>query len=265
MKDKVLYGLGYIFSVILGFFTIIFLAIPYLSLFEKTVDNNALVPVVTNYFSYDISGYKTMDLWQLGFSGVMTSLLQIFILILSLLLIVWGVCGCLKIFGLFNKFPNKIGKVKSKTVTNILFYIYLALSVLLLIFLIVVSATNQSSDDYYGKTLTIGLKLSAGVFLTLILVLAFLVTTLIISKKHPINEETVFDVYVCSGCGRNANPHHKFCYKCGEKIIKKTDDVLDKIETVEEDQVVDVKVSNEENIKDEEESFPKKKKKRKLF
>ena len=80
MKDydgKIKSNLAYVGCAILGLLNFILLAIPYIS----------------SYYSYDlgewggkqrgsdgISGYKVMDLWEGGFSGVMSSLVQLFVL-----------------------------------------------------------------------------------------------------------------------------------------------------------------------------------------
>ena len=89
MKEKILKSLGYIFCAGLGLFTLILLATPYLTYVYGYTYNDSIVSSGPNNFSLNLSGYRTMDLWSLGVGGVMTSLLQIFVLILALLMIAW--------------------------------------------------------------------------------------------------------------------------------------------------------------------------------
>lgn len=239
MKNKILNGLGYFFCAGLGLFTLILFAIPYLLVYSQSVDKNSMIPIVTDYYSINVSGYQVMQMWDLGFGGVISSLLQIFVLVLSLLMLAWGVCGCLKVFGVFNSFPDKVWKVKSKTISNILLYIYLALNVLLLVFLIIVTATNVYTYEYTYTIETMGIKFSAGLFLTLIIIIALVVTLYILNKKYSVNEEELNAVYICSGCGRKANPRHNFCFKCGERIIRQEKDQDNKDKQEEQKQFVE--------------------------
>ncbi len=113
MMNKLKSNLTYVFCAGLGFFNFILLAIPYMA----------------SYYSYDlgewggkqsdssgISGYKVMDLWELKFSGVMSSLIQLFVLLLGIALLAWGVLGLLKAFDILNKFPDRLGKFESKKI-----------------------------------------------------------------------------------------------------------------------------------------------------
>lgn len=220
MKEKILKSLGYIFCAGLGLLTLILLAIPYLSYVYGYIDNDSIVSSGPNDFSLNLSGYRAMDLWSLGVGGVMTSLLQIFVLIMALLMIAWGVCGILKEFGVFYKFPSKIGKVRSKTISEILLYIYLGLNVLLLIFMIVFTATNYYTYEATYETIYEGFNFSAGIFLTLIFAIGSVVSVILLQKKYPVDEDGESVLYRCEGCGRIANATHNFCYKCGAKIVK---------------------------------------------
>ena len=110
MMEKIKSNLAYVGCAILGLLNFILLAIPYIS----------------SYYSYDlgewggkqsssdgISGYKVMDLWEGGFSGVMSSLIQLFVLLGGIALLAWGVLGLLKAFGIFDKFPDRLGRHQS--------------------------------------------------------------------------------------------------------------------------------------------------------
>ena len=68
----------------MGLFTLILLAIPYLTYVYGYTYNDSIASSGPNDFSLNLSGYRAMNLWSFGVGGVMTSLLQIFVLIMAL-------------------------------------------------------------------------------------------------------------------------------------------------------------------------------------
>lgn len=217
MKNKILSNLSYVFCAGLGLFNFIFLAIPY----------------VASFYSYDygsygkgsnsegISGYKVMDLWDGGFGGVMSGIVQILLLILGICMLAYGVMGLLKAFGIFDKMPEKVGKLPTKKYGEFALYAYAGLNVLLLIFLIILCATNSESESEFGYEMSAGIRLSAGIFITLIFGIGSVVAQKLLEKKFPVMDEDMPKVeYICSKCGKKVKKGIKFCPDCGGKIVE---------------------------------------------
>ena len=218
MLEKIKSNLAYVGCAILGLLNFILLAIPYIS----------------SYYSYDlgewggkqrgsdgISGYKVMDLWEGGFSGVMSSLIQIFVLIGGIALLAWGVLGLLKAFGIFDKFPDRLGNIESKKIAEFGIFGLAGLNVLLLVFLIIFSATNSESYSEYGMEGSAGIRLSAGIFISLVITVGAVVALKILEKKLPATDSGEIITYVCNKCGKKARSTDKFCNACGGEIEKK--------------------------------------------
>ena len=165
---------AYFCCVVLGLFNFILFAIPYVAAFVET---KSWVGDLS--YSEGISGYRVMDMWDGGFSGVMSSLLQIFILILGIVLLVLGVLGLLKAKNICKVLPDKLGNVESKKAGEIGLLVMTILNVLLLVFLIIVTVQNTEGDSS-GRA---GIKLSAGIFLAIIFGAAAYVGGKLIEKK----------------------------------------------------------------------------------
>ena len=164
---------AHFFCAVLGLFNFILLAIPYVAAFMKTEG------WLEMSVSEGISGYKVMDMWDGGFSGVMSSLIQIFILILGIALLVWGVLGLLKAKGICKVLPDKIGNFENKKISEMGLLAMAVLNFLLFIFLIIVTAVN--TEKYAGGST--GIKLSAGIFLAIIFWTAAYVGAKLLDKK----------------------------------------------------------------------------------
>ncbi len=218
MMEKIKSNLTYVVCAVLGLFNFILLAIPY----------------IASYYSYDfgewggkqsdsegISGYKVMDLWELKFSGVMSSLIQLFVLLVGIALLVWGVLGLLKAFGIFDKFPDRLGKFESKKIGELGLFGLAGLNVLLLVFLIILSATNSESYSEYGYESSAGIRLSAGIFISLVITVGAAVALKVLEKKLPVSANSEIVTYACSKCGKKAKAADKFCSECGGEIEKK--------------------------------------------
>ncbi len=218
MLEKIKSNLTYVVCAVLGLFNFILLAIPY----------------IASYYSYDlgawggkqsssdgISGYKVMDLWEGGFPGVMSSLIQIFVLIGGIALLAWGVLGLLKAFGIFDKLPERLGNIESKKIGEYGLFGIAGLNVLLLVFLIILSATNSESYSEYGMEGSAGIRLSAGIFISLVITVGAVVALKILEKKLPASDGGETVTYVCNKCGKRARSSDKFCNACGGEIEKK--------------------------------------------
>ena len=215
MLEKLKQNMSYVFCGGLGLLNFILLAIPYIS----------------SYYSYDlgewggkqsssdgISGYKVMDLWEGGFSGVMSSLVQLFVLLLGIGLLAWGVLGLLKALDILPQFPDKLGGFESKKLGEFGLFGFAGLNVLLLVFLIIFSAANSESYSEYGYSGSAGIRLSAGIFISLILSVGAVVALKVLEKKFPASESAETVIYVCSKCGKRARAKDKFCNECGGAV-----------------------------------------------
>ena len=211
MLEKIKSNLSYVMCAGLGLLNFILLAFPYLA----------------SFYSYDlgewggkqssstsISGYKVMDLWELKFSGVMSSIIQLFILILGIALLAWGILGLLKAFKIFDKMPDKIGNIESKKVGEMGLIGLAGLNVLLLVFLIILTASNTEKSDFASA----GIKLSAGIFIAIIFTVGAVVALKLLEKKFPATEGGESVTYVCAKCGKKATAKDKFCNSCGGEI-----------------------------------------------
>ncbi len=227
MANKIKNNLTYVFSAGLGLLNFILLAIPYVAVFSKL---NYGGYGGSNSHSEGISGYNTMNLWKYNSIALelknetMPSLLQILIFVLGICLLAYGVCGLLKAFGVFEKFPDKLGKIETKKLGEFGLYGFAGLNVLLLIFLIVFAATNTYSESEMGISASRGFRMSAGIFITLIFAIGAVVALKILQKKFPAGAADEPQVtYTCSKCGKKARAKDKFCNACGGEIIKKTE------------------------------------------
>ena len=213
MMEKIKSNLTYVFCAGLGLLNFIFLAFNYVAVFAEYSYGG-----YGNYSqSYGVSGYKVMDLWEFKFSGVISSIIQIFILLLGIALLAWGVLGLLKAFGVFEKFPDKLGKFESKKLGEFGLFGLAGLNVLLLIFLIILTASNTEKSEYGSA----GIKLSAGIFIALIFTIGAVVALKVLEKKFPATDSGETVTYVCSKCGKKARSSDNFCSACGGKIEKK--------------------------------------------
>lgn len=197
MKNKILSNLSYVFCAALGLLNFIWLAIPY----------------VASFVSYDlgewggkqsvsagISGYRVMSLWSGGFGGVMSALFQILILILGIAMLAYGVCGLLKAFGSFKAFPDTLGKFETKKIGEYALFGYAGLNVLLLVFLIILCATNTESANEYGSSVSAGIRMSAGIFITLIFAVGTVVALKVLQKKFSAQAAAEPEItFSCSG------------------------------------------------------------------
>ncbi len=227
MKNKILSNLSYIFCAGLGLLNFIFFAIPYVAAFYS-YDYGEWGGKGSN--SQGISGYKVMNLWEVGFGGVMSSLFQILILLFGIAMLAYGVCGLLKEFGIFKAFPDRLGKFDAKKVGEFALFGYVALNVLLLIFLIILCATNTESESEYGYSASAGIRFSAGIFITLIFAIGSVVALKLLQKKFLTSDDnTPKSEYICSRCGKKVKKGIKFCSECGgaieEQIVQEESEI----------------------------------------
>lgn len=214
MLNKIKNNLEYTFCAGLGLLNFILFAFPYVASYVE-YDLGAWGGAYSA--SYGVSGYSTMSLWAGGFGGVMSSLIQLIIFLAGLGLLAWGVCGLLKEFGILPKFPEQIGSFESKKLSELALMGMAALHVLQLVFLIIFTVSN--SEEAYGSSA--GFRLSAGIFIALVIYAGAVAGLIFLKKKFPATKSGERVSYVCTGCGKRAKASDKFCNACGGSIEKK--------------------------------------------
>ena len=174
--DKIKQNLTYFICAFLGIWNFIMLAIPYVSIF---VSLNGVSQ------TEGASGYKCMSLWDGGFSGVMSSLLQIAILIVGIILLAIGTVGILKTFNVIKKLPDN----KTKGIAQGTLNTFAILNAVLLVFLIILTAVNTTSTNTGDYEMSVGIKLSAGIFIAVVLSVGTAIANAVLNKKFAVKEE----------------------------------------------------------------------------
>ncbi len=171
MKEKIFKNFTYF--VVGGVSTLTFcnFTLPYLTYTIRY--NEELLETV----KMPINGYNLMNFWNLGFGGVIASLIQILVLTLSLLLLILSVGGILKTVGVLKDFPDKLGKYEIKKILYLGLILHFGLNCLLLIFLIVIAVTNSGNSMFY----TYKYNLNVGIFM----MLAWLIGSIIVYNILP--------------------------------------------------------------------------------
>ncbi len=222
MMNKLKSNLTYVICAVLGLLNFILLAFNYVKAYSES-------NLGYGNYSESMSGYRILKIWgndsyyfkDAKFGGVMSSTFQLFILLLGIALLAWGVLGLLKAFGIFEKFPDKVGKLESKKIGEFGLFGLAGLNVLLLVFLIVFTASNSEKISEHGITVEGGYKLSAGIFIAIIFTVGAAVALKLLEKKFPASDNGESVTYVCKKCGKKAKAKDKFCSSCGGEIEKK--------------------------------------------
>ena len=171
MKNTLKNNLVYLFNAVLGAFVFILFAFPYIAAFISSGGKETM--------THTISGYRTMDLWDVDAWGVLSSLFQVFVLVVGILIMAWGVCGLLKGFRVFKAFPDTIGKLESKKLGEYALIAYAALNVLVLVFLVVFCIANTESVGILKG----GFRPSGGMFVAPVISVGAYVAYKLLDKK----------------------------------------------------------------------------------
>ncbi len=207
MIDTIKKNLVYCLCAALGVLQFILFAIPYFAAFVSGYGQSE---------SEGFSGYKVMDLWDTDFGGVMSSLVQILILVLGIVLLAIGAIGLLKAFDVVD-LTEKLGNINLKELGKKGIFAYAGLQVLLFIFMIIFTASN--TESMFG--MTAGFRFSAGLFITMVIVGAAVAALIVVPKKFPVDENAPSVTYVCGQCGKKSKASNKFCPACGGAIVEK--------------------------------------------
>ena len=207
MLDTIKKNLVYSLCAALGVLQFILFAIPYFAAFVSGYGQSE---------SKGFSGYKVMDLWDTGFGGIMSSIVQILILIAGIALLGIGAIGLLKAFDVID-LTDKFGNLDVKDLGKKGIFAYGGLQVLLFFFMIIFTASN--TESMLG--MKAGFRFSAGLFITMIFVGAAIAALIVVPKKFPVDENAPSVTYVCGQCGKKSKASNKFCPACGGAIVEK--------------------------------------------
>ncbi len=207
IKDKLLSNLSYVFCAFFGLFNFIFFAIPFMTSFASYNGET--------HTGDSLNGYECFGIFddELGFGGAMTGITQILIFILCIAMLVLAVLAFLKIFDVTDVLPNEIGGIQTKKIAEYGVIGYAGLNALLLIFIIICCVSN--TEEMWG--VEYGIRISAGVFVTLILGIGAVVALYLLPKYININEGPAI-VSVCTQCGQKTKSGVKFCPTCGGAV-----------------------------------------------
>lgn len=213
--DMIKKNLNWLLCAALGVLQFILFAIPYFAVF---VDAGTFGSQSENFSGYTVIDLMGDDKWEefSGFGSVMSSITQILILITGIVLLAIGAIGLLKEFANVD-ITDMLGNLNLKKVSEYGIYAYGGLNVLLLIFMIIFTASNTESFGGY----TLGIRFSAGLFITLVIAGAAIFALVYIPKKFPVDENAPSVTYVCGQCGKKANAKSQFCNVCGGQILAK--------------------------------------------
>lgn len=213
MLEKIKSNLAYTFCAFFGVFNFILFAFPYIGAYLSADGESETL--LTK------SGYGIMNLWESDFWGAISSLVQIFVLILGLLLLAIGVIGLLKVFGVLSTLPEQIEKYVNEKYAKLGVLGFAALNLILFIFLLIYAFSNTESQSYYGHEYEAGISLRVGEYLALILSIGAAVALKLLAEKIPQGTPVESVEYVCTQCGKKAKASDNFCGACGGAVEKR--------------------------------------------
>ena len=214
MLEKIKGNLAYTFCAFFGVFNFILFALPYLGAYVSSNGNSSTLATR--------SGYQVMDLWNSDFWGVMSSLVQVLILILCLALLAIGVLGLLKVFGVLSTLPEQIENFVSEKFAKLGVFGFAALNILLFVLLLIYAFSNTESQSVYGYEYEAGVSLRVGTYLALVLSAGAAAVLKFLGDKSAQGATVGSVEYVCTKCGKKGKAVDKFCNACGGAVEKRT-------------------------------------------
>lgn len=213
--EKIKANFNYVLSAFLGAFHFVLLAFRYVTSFVK-YGGETYKEAFAN--GYKLMSFDRFDGVEAEWLGIIIAILQILLLIAAVGLLVYGVMGLLKAFGVFEQFPDKIGGFDSKKLASLAMICYAAVTALLFILVTIWGICNGGSD--YG--VKYGARAAFGMYFALIFSGLIAATPIVLPKYVPgLNEETSAGpqiVYVCTNCGKKAPKGVRFCNACGGNV-----------------------------------------------
>lgn len=217
--EKIKANLNYVLCTFLGAFHFVMLAFTYYTAFAK-YDGDRNSEAWCN--GYKVMSFGKFEGYSAEWLAIIIGILQILLLIAAVGLLVYGVMGLLKAFGVFEQFPDKIGGFDSKKLASLALMGYVAITALLFVLMIIWGICNTDSQSMYGYKIKAGFHVGFGAYFALIFSGLIAATPLVLPKYVPgLNEETSAGpqvVYACTNCGKKAPKGVRFCNACGGNV-----------------------------------------------
>ena len=219
MMDKIKANLNYVLCAFLGAFHFVMLAFNYVTAFSKYGSERESEGLFTGY---KLLSFSDLEGCQAEWLAIIIAILQILLLIAAVGLLVYGVMGLLKAFGVFDQFPNKIGNFDSKKLASLALMGYAAVTALLFVLLIIWGICNTESMSWGSEKVKIGIRAGFGAYFVLIFSGLIAAAPIVLPKYvSGLNEETSGGpqiTYVCTNCGKRAAKGVRFCNACGGNV-----------------------------------------------
>ena len=213
--EKIKANLNYVLCTFLGAFHFVMLAFTYYTAFYKYSGESDSEKFCNGY---KVMSFGLFDDSKAQWLSVIIGILQILLLVAAVGLLVYGILGLLKAFGIFDKLPNKIGAFDSKKLASLALMGYAAITLLMFILMIIYGICNTQS--MYGYK--VGLRVGFGGYFALIFAGLIAAAPLVLPKYvSGLNEETSAGpqvTYVCTNCGKKAPKGVRFCNACGGNV-----------------------------------------------
>lgn len=150
-KKLVMWG----FPAALGFLSFILMAIDYI---ESFISVGSILDESQGY-----NGYKLLDMFEFEKYGSVISIVQIMVLVVSIFLLVISALGILKEYKIIN-LPESVAEMPISYFSKLGMIVHTALNLILLVFTIILTV-DYTEKNGFG---TLGFRLSAGIFIMLI-------------------------------------------------------------------------------------------------
>jgi hypothetical protein len=211
-KKLVMWG----FPAALGFLSFILMAIDYI---ESFISVGSILDESQGY-----NGYKLLDMFEFEKYGSVISIVQIMVLVVSIFLLVIGALGILKEYKIIN-LPESVAEMPISYFSKLGMIVHTALNLILLVFTIILTV-DYTEKNGFG---TLGFRLSAGIFIMLIVSLGVTAVYVYLESKGFFSSD-----------------------EASESVAAATEEEKESIETVEETADEAVFENNVEEIPEEE-------------
>ena len=220
MMDKIKSNLNYVLCAGLGLLHFVLMAFRYCAAFAKYDGERE---VIEKWTGYGIMKFEDFEGSEAEFLSSLNGILQILLLIVAVGMLLYGALGLLKAFGLFDQFPEQIGKFESKKIASLALIVYAGLSALLLLFMLIWAGANTETHKIMGEKYKVGVSVSFGTFFTLIVGGCAAAAPFVLPKYiSGLNEGSAAGpqlTYRCAQCGKAATKNEKFCNACGGTVV----------------------------------------------
>ena len=218
MMEKIKSNLSYILCASLGLMHFIFMAFRFLGVFVKYNGEREGEKFCNGYGLMKLGSFEGSDG---AFLAVFAGLLQIVLLLLAIGLLAYGVMGLLKGLGVFEQFPERVGKFDAKKLAELAMLAYVATLTVILMFLLVWCLLNTETSKWGSYKLRSGFSVGWGLYVTLLLSGSVAACPFVLPMLIPElgNGNGPQVSYHCAQCGKKAGKNEKFCSVCGGAVV----------------------------------------------